>query len=148
MIYTTRNYATNTSYYVCPDQATIDAGQADGYTGVFSVGNETDAQAILIVCQNEYLTACADRFSVNKDTDVTDGVLWQPVDLNTEPDNTDISYEIFDTLVGQYTATIGLDNAKALYAQTQQDFLTFSGLNALIVWETWPTVPTQGLQTL
>lgn len=148
MIYTTRNYVTNTSYYVCPDQATIDAGQADGYIGVFSIGTESDAQAILTVCQNDYLYACSDRFSVNKDTDVTDGVTWEPVNLNTELDNTDISYEVFNTLVGQYTATIGLDNAKALYAQTQQDFLTFSGLDSLIIWETWPVMPTQGLQTL
>ena len=148
MIYVISNYLSNKPYYVCPDQATINAGIAAGYTGNFSIGVQADAQAILNTVQQNLLFACSDRFGVNKDIDATEGITWQPVDLNTEPDNTDVSYQVFSTINGSYTQTTGLDNAKALYAQVEQDFLDFCNLGALIEWESFPPLPTQGLQTL
>ena len=138
-----------TNYYVCRDQATIDEGKVAGYNGIFSVGTESDAQFILNNCQQNWLNACADRFSVNKDIDPSPvQTTWIPCDLDAQPQNTDQNYEIFNTIYGQYILTTGLDNAKTLLEQTKQDFLVFSRLGSLTSFETWAVIPTQGVQTL
>ena len=152
MIYSTRNIATDSPvYYICQDQKTIDAGILAGYTGTFSIGTEEDAQAILVICQQDWLNACVDRFSVNSDIDspdVSNATVWESCNLDTEPPNTDDDYQVFDTVNGQYILAIGLDNAKTLLAQTKQNFLIFSGLGSLTEWESFPVLPTQGLKTL
>jgi len=148
-VYYTSNLIDLTNYYICPDQATIDQGKVAGYNGIFSIGTEADAQSILNICQQNWLNACVDRFSVNKDID-SDPVqtTWIPCDLNNEPQNTDQDYEIFNTIHGQYVLTTGLDNAKELLVQVKQNFLVFSGLGSVTTWSTWPPLPTKGLQTL
>ena len=47
------------------DQASIDEGKALGFNGDFSIGIETDAQALLTQMQNTLLTNNANLFSVN-----------------------------------------------------------------------------------
>jgi hypothetical protein len=146
MIYQISNSQYNTSNYVCPDQESIDAGQAYGYEGIYSIGTETDANAILLQNQQYWLSANLSLFSVNKDIDVTDGIEWTPCDLNTEPDNTDIYYQIFNVLNGSYTEAIGLANAKQTLLNTEQ-----AAQNHFIVmssFSTWFVPPTTGTQTL
>jgi hypothetical protein len=100
-----------------------------------------EANTILANNQQEYLVTMLDRFSVNKDTDATEGRSWQSVDLDTEPNNTDVDYQVFDVVNGYYTHATGLDNAKVLLANKKQTFLDWSV--ALSYFETWPTLPTQ-----
>jgi hypothetical protein len=155
MIYIVPNYVTNIPTYVCPDQATIDQGQALGYTGTFVIGTQTDANALLLSSQQEYLPTVLDRFSVNKDInpDPVD-TTWMVCDLSTEQPNNDIDYNVFDAINGYYNMATGLDNAKTLANQTQQNFLNWAvTLNSFATWivkaEPAPSEPiSQGTQTL
>jgi hypothetical protein len=139
MIYQINNLTENTSNYVCPDQATIDQGKALEYTGVFSIGTEIDAQNILAANRQSWLTASENRFCVVKQTVVSNGVQWVPVDLDTQPDNTDFIYEVMNTPNSNYLQEIGLTQAKATLNQVQQNYLDWSGLASYNSWETWPT---------
>jgi hypothetical protein len=152
MIYKVPNFAIAKPNYVCPDQATVDEGIAYGYVGNFSIGTSTDADAFLAQNQQDWLTACADRFSVCKDIDPDPiQTTWVLCNLNTELPNTDQPYEVFNTMQGIYQNAVGLDNAKQLLAQTQQEFINSSGMGQYYVFDHFtplPPPPTEGLQTL
>jgi len=145
------------SNYICPDQATIDEGKSLYYIGQFSIGTEVDAQALLTQLQNNCLTKNINLFTANLEVIVSDGVQWTLIDLNTEPENTDRIYQIFDPINGNYEQTIGLDNAKALLAEEQQSYLAFNFLANYRSCPTWndvtphpakPDIGTTGTQTL
>lgn len=150
MIYSINNPSQNTVNYVCPDQATIDQGVAYGYQGIYSIGTEQDAQNILATNQANWLADNLSLFSVNKDIDVTEGTEWIPCNLDEEPDNTDMYYQIFEVINGRYNEAIGLANAKALLNQTKQNAQNwFLGIRSFNAWERpLPPPLSEGLQTL
>jgi len=158
MIYQITNFIQNECNYVCPDQATITAGQVAGYTGIFSIGTETDANNILATNQNAWLTKQASLFHTNKevpDPSQPGYIIWEVVDLNTEPANTDQIYQVFDVVNGYYNQATGLTAAQTLFAQTQQNYLVFCNLGSVTnLGDTWPALPqekkpvTTGTQTL
>ena len=134
----------NKVFFVCPDQATLDQGKILIPNGIFSIGGEAEANALLNENQQAYLTTVLNLFSVNKDTDVSEGTIWEAVNLDTEPDNVDINYQIFDVINGSYTLATGLDNAKQLLTATKQNYLNW--YLPLISFETWEQ-PTENNQT-
>jgi hypothetical protein len=138
MIYQINNLTQSTSDFVCPDQATIDQGEALGYVGVFSIGGEVDAQNILTANRQSWLAASENRFCVVKQTVVSGGAQWVPVDLNTQPDNTDFVYEVMNTPNSNYLQVVGLTQAKETFNQVQQNYLDWSGLGSYASWDTWP----------
>lgn len=150
MIYQISNPIQQTVNYVCPDQASVDQGQAYGYQGIYSIGTEQDAQNILATNQSAWLAQNENLFSVNKDIDVTEGVQWISCNLDDEPDNTDMRYQVFDVINGYYNDATGLKNAKTLLNQTKTNaqnwFVTMTS------FENWtpPKKPklSEGTQTL
>ena len=134
----------NKVFFVCPDQATLDQGKISAPNGIFSIGGEAEANVLLNENQQAYLATVLNLFSVNKDTDVLEGVSWEAVNLDTEPDNVDINYQIFDVINGSYTLATGLDNAKQLLTATKQNYLNW--YLPLISFETWEQ-PTENNQT-
>ena len=134
-------YTIQTTNYVCPDQASIDEGKALGFNGDFSIGSETDAQALLTQMQNTLLTNNANLFSVNLTVVVADGVSWTAINLNNEPDNTDRIYVVFDPVNGIYEQATGLANAKALFTEEQQSYLTFNNLQHYTSYNSWNDLP-------
>jgi len=155
MIYSIFNPAQQTNNYVCPDQATITAGESDGYIGIFSVGTEADANNILTINQNAWLTQKESLFNVNKeisDPSQPGYVIWESVNLNTEPENSDQIYQVFDVVNGYYNQATGLTAAQTLFTQTQQNYLVFCGLGSVTdLGDTWPPLskpPSTGTQTL
>ena len=134
-------YTIQTTNYVCPDQASIDEGKALGFNGDFSIGSETDAQALLTQMQNTLLTNNANLFSVNLTVVVADGVSWTAINLNDEPDNTDRVYAVFDPINGTYEQATGLANAKALFTEEQQSYLTFNNLQNYNSYNSWNDLP-------
>jgi hypothetical protein len=154
MIYQINDLIKHQTDFVCPDQATIDEGKADGYIGVFIIGTQADADALLKTNQDAWLNQNINLFTVNKDID-TDPIqtTWIVCNLDTESPNTDIDYNVFDVVNGYYNLATGLDNAKALLEKTKQDYLTFCNLGAYVSYETWPVIPksftiSTGVQTL
>ena len=151
MIYQISNLITNEFDFVCPDQATIDTGKTAGYVGSFVIGTQTDADTILLSNQQNWLNACADRFSVSIEFFVKNGSTWNLCNLATEPFNTDRIYQVFDTISGSYVQAVGSDNANITQAQIKQNFIEHSNLATYTSFDTWPTLPklgTQGTQTL
>lgn len=155
MIYQIANPFQQTINFVCPDQSTINAGEVVGYTGVFSIGTETDANNILAANQKTWLAQQASLFHVNKEIpDPTQPgyVIWEAVDLDMEPANTDQIYQVFDVVNGYYNQATGLDSAKILLSQIQQNYLVFCNLGSVInLGDTWPPVfkpISTGTQTL
>lgn len=126
-------------WYICQDQATIDAGKALGYQGVFSVGTEQDALAALTEIRNAWFVQNAGLFSVNKDTDVTEGTLWTVCNLAEEPANEDMRYQVFEVVSGYYTEATGLDAAKALFQQNKTNALNY--FIPMASFATWPKKP-------
>lgn len=150
MIYNIFNPNENTVNYVCPDQATIDQGKAYGLSGIYSIGTEQEAQVILANNQKEWLANNLNLFSVNKDIDVTEGTQWIPCNLDQEPENDDMYYQVFTVINGSYQEAVGLVNAKTLLNQVKQNAKNF--VIILSSFETWPTPPSPtlsvGVQTI
>jgi len=127
VIYNVPNFITELPMYVCPNQETIDSGIAFKYQGTFVIGTEDDANLALNMSRQEYLPTVLNQFTVNKDinSDPID-TTWVNCDLNIEPPNTDIDYNVFDPKDGIYNLAIGLDNAKNLLEQTKQKYLNWA----------------------
>lgn len=139
-IYVINNPAQSTTDYVCDSQATIDAGKTAGYTGIFSIGTESDANAILSTNQQAWLTQKASIFLVNEKIQTDEGIQWVTVDLSTQLPNTDQVYAILNVPNGDWISETGLDAAKAQFATIQQNYLTFSGLASIASWTEWPAL--------
>ena len=138
MIYVVNNLTQSTQEYVCPDQDTITQGENLGYTGTFVIGDATTAQNLLAANRQSWLDASENRFCVVKQTVVSGGTQWVPVDLNTQPDNTDFVYEVMNTPNSNYLQVVGLTQAKETFNQVQQNYLDWSGLGSYASWDTWP----------
>jgi hypothetical protein len=155
MIYQIANYIENKPNYVCPDQATVDQGQSYGYAGIFSIGAQSDADSILATNQQDWLNQNINLFTVNKNIDPDPiQTTWIVCNLDTEPQNTDVDYNVFNVVNGYYTLATGLDNAKTLLEQTKQNWLVYSNLSSYSQFPDFsPTKPltqpiAQGVQTL
>lgn len=148
MIYKIFNETQSVLNYFCPDQETIDAGKALGYQGNFIIGNQSNAEQV----QTENLLYVESLLSVNKDID-SDPIqtTWIPCNLETELQNNDIDYYIFNVIDGRYTLVTGLDNAKTLF-KTVKTAVFKQLLPVIVTFETWNPIPnqpiSQGLQTL
>jgi len=136
-IYVINNPTQNTINYVCDSQATIDAGQAAGYIGTFSIGAESNANAVLIANQQSWLIAQSGLFNVNEKITVAAGIQWESVDLSTQPANTDSVYALLNVPNGDWITETGLIPAQTTFATIQQNYLVFSGLGSLTVWTEW-----------
>lgn len=158
MIYQINNPASNTINYVCPDQATIDEGIAIGYKGEFSIGEQAEADTTLDQNRNAFLQANLSLFAVSKDIDPDPiQTTWIVCDLDTEPNNDDVDYQVFDVVNGFYSMATGLVAAKAELDTKKSNFLSHQGLESYYSFESWPPIPQQqkgeppistGLQTL
>ena len=147
LIYQIANPSQGKPHYVCDSQATIDAipkepqsGQPSVPPSLCSVGTQADADKILADNQQAWLTKQANIFTCNLQTTVEGGVVWNVVDLSTEPPNTDRQYFLLDPTTGLYTEAIGLEPAKTLLAQIQQNYLIFSNLSTYKTLTEWPPV--------
>jgi len=142
MIYVITNYIANEPNFVCPDQATIDDGKAKGFIGIYSIGTQANADQILVDNAQAWLNQNISLFTTNKDIDPDPiQTTWLVCNLNTEPENTDVDYNIFDVVNGFYTTVTGLDNAKAMETEKQQNWLEFCGLTSYQSWESFPVLP-------
>lgn len=153
MIYETYDLVANKIFYFCPDQASIDRGKAYGYTGEFFVGGSTQAEAILSINQQRWLEHNKDLFSVNKDTPVTEGIQWEPCDLETEAPNEENTYNVFAVLNGEYYKVVGLEAAKAKLEEVKANVLVHDNLGEVFSFAEWEPIPVNpnivtGTQTL
>jgi len=150
VIYTILNGDLSTSLFFCLDQATIDAGKTEGYTGTFVIGTENDAINEIATRRSIWLSENLNLFSVNKDVDPSQNATWVTCNLDNELQNNDQVYEIFDVVNGFYIQSVGLDNAKQTLSQAQINAQKHFVINYL-TWESWPplTKPlSTGVQTL
>ena len=144
LIYIIPNLAQSINNYVCDSQETIDARPKDPETGQYcipsdlcSIGGKPEANAILTNNQQTWLIQQANLFTVNLQTTVEGGVIWTIVNLNTEPENIDRQYFLLNPTNGLYTEAIGLDSAKTLFLQIQQEYLLFSKINEYTTMTSW-----------
>ena len=143
LIYQVPNFSPNLAYYFCDSQATIDARPKDKQGNYIipasqcSVGGQTDADLLLATNQQAWLTQQASLFIVDLQITVEGGVVWTVVDLNTEPENTDREYFVFDTTNGLYEEAIGLDAAKTLLTKIKQEYLVFTNMAQYITMTSW-----------
>lgn len=146
-IYVIPDLVKSQTEYICDSQATIDSrpvnkqGQPVISANQCSVGTQADANTLLETNQQAWLTQQAELFTVNLQTTVEGGIVWNVVNLFTEPENTDKQYFVLDPITGQYAEATGLIPAQTLLKQTQQNYLTFAGIARYQTWTTWPTPP-------
>ena len=139
-IYVIPDLANSSREFICDSQETIDAAPADAKP-YCSIGNQIDADNKLALNQNAWLTKQFEFFTVNLQTAVEGGVVWTLVDLNTEPENTDRQYFVYDPTDGLHEPATGLDAAKTLFAQIQQEYLAFTNMDKYIEKNAWGIPP-------
>ena len=143
LIYVIPNRVVPNTEYVCDSQATIDARPKDkdgNYiipSNLCSIGGEAEANTMLANNQQVWLTKQADLFTVDLQTTAEGGIVWTVVDLNTQPENTDLEYFVLDPTDGLYEPALGLEGAKTLFAQIQQEYLVFTNMNAYTTMTSW-----------
>lgn len=150
MIYVVTNPVVFAENYICPDLASVEAGKLLYPSGIFSIGSKEEADAIANQNKTAWMTQNISLFSVNKDInpDPID-TTWLVCDLNLEPENNNIDYNIFNVINGYYTLVTGLDNAKALLEETKVNARNF--MVYIVELDNWPPSTKQlsnGLQTL
>lgn len=148
LIYVIPNASQSKSEYVCDSQQTIDSRPTSEKTHEQAppldqcvIGDQTLADQLLVSYQQTWLTQQANLFTVNLQTIVESGVIWTVVDLNTQEPNTDGQYFVLDPTDGLYEEAIGLDSAKALLAQVQQEYLVFTYMNSYTTKTEWKPQP-------
>jgi hypothetical protein len=137
LIYKIFNPAASTTEYVCDSQTTIDARPTTIELNQCSIGGQSQANTFLTSYQSAWLNQQFNLFTVNLQTTVDGGVVWTVIDLNTQPQNTDYQYFVLDPTTGTYAEAIGLDAAKALFGQTQQNYLVFTNMNQYTTMTSW-----------
>jgi len=99
---------------------------------VWNIGNINDATNQLNTLQSIYLTSddAKEHITCTKCIGQTEeGYLtWIACDLFFETDNTDTIYELHTDTNPGFTRATGLEEAKTVYAQKQQDILNWVGL--------------------
>jgi hypothetical protein len=136
LIYKVPNAAASSTEYVCDSQATINTAP-DRAKSACTIGGEPQANTMLASNQSTLLTQQANLFTVNLQTTVAGGVKWTVVDLSSESANIDKQYFVLNPTTGLYTEAVGLDAAKALFAQTQQAYLVFTNMNQYTTMTSW-----------
>jgi len=136
LIYKILNAAQSVYDYVCDSQETIDLAPA-GCKSTCTIGGEPEANMLLSNNQQAWLTKQADLFTVDLQTTVEGGIMWTVVSLNTQPENTDFEYFVLDPTDGLYEPAVGLEAAKTLLAQVQQEYLVFTNMNAYTTMTSW-----------
>lgn len=134
MIYQIANPLESKLIYVCPNQETIDKGKSYEYSGEFVIGDESDAQILLEEIKKLWFNANKNLFIVNKDIEPDPiQTTWIVCDLNTEEDNNNVGYNLFDVINGFYTTVTGLESAKQLQQEiinaTSNYFVPFSAFD-------------------
>jgi hypothetical protein len=137
LIYKILNPAASTTEYVCDSQTTIDAKPTYIELDQCSVGGESEANTLLSSNQSAWLNQQSNLFTVNLQTIVDGGVVWTVIDLSAQPQNTNYQYFVLNPTTGNYAEAIGLDAAKALFAQTQQTYLVFTNMNQYTTMTSW-----------
>ena len=139
----TNNISESKVVYFVPDATTQAQGQSLNLPDtVWNIGTLSDANALLLISQQEMLNHCADRFTVCHVTINDDGTqTWRNCDLSQEQPNTDQHYQILNVLNSDHTEVIGLDAAKAQFELNQQTFLEWSGLSAVTTLTELPQAP-------
>jgi hypothetical protein len=140
LIYKILNAVKKLYDYVCDSQATIDAAP-ENIKPFCVIGNQADADALLLVNQTAVLNQKASLFSVNLEIPVEGGTKWELVDLSTELPNTTNQYYVLNPVTGLYSGAVGLDAAKALLNQTHQDYLVFINTANYVIMDTWILPP-------
>lgn len=137
MIYLITSSVLNAPNCVCPDQLSIDAGKNIYPNGVFTIGGKEEAETIAAENRAVWLTQNASLFSVTKDINSHPlDTTWVACDLETETENSDVDYNIFNVVNGYYTLVTGLDNAKALLETTKAN--ASKHFIVIVELETWP----------
>ena len=139
-IYIVPNLADKINTYICDSQETINIAP-ESCKPTCIVGGETEANTLLDINQQAWLTQQAILFTVNLQTVVEGGIVWTIIDLSTQLPNTDGQYFVLDPTTGLYTEAIGLDAAKTLFLQTQQTYLAFTNMNKYIEKNAWGIPP-------
>jgi len=139
-----------TPTYFCPDQETVDKGKSLKISGSFVLGTQDDANIKVFEVQQNFYNLNKDRFSICQSVIVDDGVAWTAIDLDTEPDNTDKVYQVFDAINGSHEEAIGLNSAKNLLNEKKQKFFNYYNIAQPIEMDKFPVqqVQTTGTQTL
>jgi hypothetical protein len=136
MNYSTYDPIESVQCYICQDQATIDKGKALGYQGVFSVGTEQDALNMLTEIRTTWFAQNVGLFSVNKDTDATEGTVWTACNLDEEPANYDERYQVFEVVKGYYIEATGTYAAQELFQENKTNALNY--FIPMASFATWP----------
>jgi hypothetical protein len=109
---------------------------------VWNIGNINDATNQLNTLQSIYLTSddAKEHITCTKCIGQTEeGYLtWSACDLLAETDNTDTIYELHTDTNPGFTRATGLEKAKTVYAQKQQDILNWAGLAQIITLSELP----------
>jgi glutathionylspermidine synthase len=157
MIYKIDDFLNNNSIFFVPDETTQISGQALNIPhAVWNIGSESDAQSFLLTTQQNWLNKHKDYFSVFKVIKTQDGnETWIPCDLDTQEDNTNIIYYLNNPSRVIYVDVMGLENAKRLFNDIEQEYLTvhklydYETLNELPPAYEPPKEPiSQGTQTI
>ena len=149
-IYFVPNIITGTLTYFVSDESTQLNGQNSGVDGNYVIGTLDDANALLTQNAQSYLAECADRFTVCRTLYTEDGLAFTAVNLDNEPQDPNVEYQVFNTLTGVHETALGTDVAKELLAKIKNDFIVWSGLSEVKTLEALPKrkVKSQGTQSL
>jgi hypothetical protein len=134
----------NQAQYFVPDQATLLAGQSAPLPpySTYVIGSETDARNLLATEQQQFFNSNLKNILVQKSIiDKNDNHSWEFVDLNTEPLNTDVQYNLLNWPNGNWLSAIGLDNAKNLFNTIKQNSLIWANLDDILTFSTLPVQP-------
>jgi len=143
-------------YYFVPDATTQTEGQnLNNPNATFTIGTEQDAINFLTPIRDAWVSTRLDYVTVCKvEINENEHQVWQACDLNSEPENTDVIYQVFSPLTALHTEVIGLANAKQLAKDTLDAYIEFYGFASPVTYTklppkfTPPPVQTTGTQTV
>jgi hypothetical protein len=152
-IYAITNLVQTTPTYICDSQETINRAlefsstssviSVNTTSGIFNVGTSVDADNLLASNRQAWLTmqTANNIFSINKEIEVDEGVIWENCHLSTEVMNTSTVYHFLNVPHGNHVSAVGLDAARALETTIQDQYLDWCGLGSYQTWTEWPTSP-------
>jgi hypothetical protein len=136
-------YLTPPSNYFVPDSATQQQGQTAWSNATWVIGDQTAAEAQLTINQQQMLTSSSEHFSqvksIGQDADGQN--VWIACDINSEPANSDVLYELFCDVQPGFQLATGTAQALQVYQAQQQAVLQWAGLGAIITLDAIPTPP-------
>lgn len=146
MIYKVNCFGSNETYFV--SQEIFDANLNYKF-GKLIVGNQVDAQELLLKNQVNALEQEKQRFSICATFVDGNNTTWRNL-LDSDPEET--VCQVFDSITGKYIECANKTEAYALNESKKQEFLVFAGLNSVIELDKLPNTLAQpvseGTQTL